>query len=336
MASYLTLGRLLLAQAESSNVTDFLEQIGGLLGLTCAAGIIWLALMAFVFQRAAERRRRAAQGLEPLLPLHTSLWRTLRAARATDPALAARLKPASAGPLPRPAAPAPDLALLTAEGPPAPAGDDRPAAPPDPRPEALEPWDDAPAAPGEPVPAPLSADPAPEPAPEAAPVEPGDAVELLRVWRDLSTGELIMEIGGRRFRSVDELRSADLERRFSGVVRDLNTLVTRPAAPPPVEPFPTARPGGLRQIGRVALGQPPVETPSPAPRTIADQIEDLLQARLAGAPPFRGRAIHVRPALHGGVQIVVDNQQYEGIGEIDDPEVRALLEDVVREWEASQ
>ncbi len=86
----------------------------------------------------------------------------------------------------------------------------------------------------------------------------------------------------------------------------------------------------------MALGQAPAEPPVVGSRSIADQIEDLLQERLARLPDFRGRVIHVRPSTQGGVQIVVDNRQYEGIGEVDDPGVRALLEDVVREWEGTQ
>lgn len=327
MAPTLMLWRLFPAQAESSNVTDFFGQISGLVGLTCIAGIIWIALTAFVLQRAAERRRRAAQGLAPLPSLYASLWQTVRGQRAADRSVAARLEPS---PLPRPATPAPDLALLTG---------DLPAAPlPRAWAESAPEPDAPPAAPAEFLPgSPLEGAAAPS---GDAPTGPADAIELLRVWRDLSTGELIMEVDGRRFRSVDELRSADLERRFIGAVRDLSALA-RPslgpvAAPPADQPAAPRAGSSLRQIGRVALGQAPVEPPAAGPRSIADQIEDLLQERLASLPAFRGRVIHVRPSAQGGVQIVVDDRQYEGVGEVDDPGVRALLEEVVREWEGTQ
>jgi len=327
MAPNLMLWRLFLAQAESSNVTDFFGQVTGLVGLTCVAGIIWVGLTAFVFQRAAERRRRAAQGLEPLPSLYASFWQTVRGQRATDQVVSARLEPAL---LPRPAAPAPDLALLTGDLPAAPLP--RAWAGVAPEPEKL------PAAPAETMPG-SAPEQTVEPAGDA-PANPADAVELLRVWRDLSSGELILEVDGRRFRSVDDLRSADLERRFSGVVRDLSALARTspdPAAPPPdVHPAAPRGSSSLRQIRRVALGQAPAEPPVTGSRSIADQIEDLLQERLARLPDFRGRVIHVRPSTQGGVQIVVDNRQYEGIGEVDDPGVRALLEDVVREWEGTQ
>ena len=57
---------------DSSGMTEFLEQISGLLGFTCAAGLIWLVLMALVVQRASERRRRAAQGEPPLPGFHVT------------------------------------------------------------------------------------------------------------------------------------------------------------------------------------------------------------------------------------------------------------------------
>lgn len=327
MAPNLMLWRLFLAQAESSDVTDFFGQVSGLVGLTCVAGIIWVGLTAFVFQRAAERRRRAAQGLEPLPSLYASFWQTVRGRRAADQAVSARLEPA---PLPRPAAPAPDLALLTGDLPAAPL----PHAWADVAPEPENP----PAASAETVPGAVS-EQAAEPTGDI-PGDPADAVELLRVWRDLSSGELILEVDGRRFRSVGELRGADLERRFNRVVHDLSALA-RPS-PGPAAPLPDEHPAashggsGLRQIRRVALGQTPAEPPAAGPRSIADQIEDLLQERLARLPDFRGRVIHVRPSTQGGVQIVVDDRQYEGIGEVGDPGVRALLEDIVREWEETQ
>lgn len=308
MASFLTLSWLFLAQTESSNIRDFLGQVSGLVALTCVAGIVWVALTMFVMQRAAERRRRAALGLDPLPPFYAGLWHALRGERAASTP-AARLEPAA--PARRPAAPLPDLSLLTGE-----------------------------------VPAPGPLPPEPEPEPDLlggvppAEGEPADAVELLRVWRDLASGALIVEIDGRRFQSADELRRAGLERRLNGVMQDLNALIGRAAAglPRPAAEEPPAPPAesSLRHIARVAMGQPTTPPAAPAPRSIADQIEDLLQQRLAAAPAFHGREIHVKPSLHGGVQIVVDDRQYEGVGDIDDPEVRALIEDVVREWEADQ
>jgi hypothetical protein len=319
MALDLTLLRLFVAQAQSSNIADFVGQISGLVALTCGAGLIWIALMAFIFQRGAERRRRAAQGLEPLPPIYTSLWQTLTGKRPARPASQPVVGPVV------PPAPMPDLALLTgdvslAEAAPAPAP--IPSAQPEPETEM--------------APTPAS-QPGPPNSPADASAAPPEADEVLRVWRDRDTGALIVEIDGYRFLASEPPRGSDLERRFAALLRDLGAALPRADAPAPPAERPAARSGSpLRQIGRVALGQPVVEPPATGERSIAEQIEDLLQERLARLPEFNGRSIHVRPSLQGGVNIVVDNRQYEGIGDVDEPAVRALLEDVVREWEASQ
>ena len=201
--------------------------------------------------------------------------------------------------------------------------------------------------------------------PQAA---PGDAVELLRVWRDLSDGALILEIGGRRFRTLADLRGTELERRFLTVVRDLSAMVEttgRPAAPqkaakPKAPPPPAEAPGDqdaqkhppgedvdiaslsmgpgsmFRQMTRVAMGQAP-EPAEPQPiLSLAEEIESRLQERLEKMPEFKGRKIHVRPAMEGGVRIEVDGTFYDGVGDVEDDDVRELIADVVREWSEGQ
>ena len=225
-----------LAQSDSSNMGDFFGQISGLLLLTCGAGIVWMGLMALVFQRAAERRRRAAAGLPPLPGIHVAAYRWLTGQR-EPAAVSAGASPAMASPArQRPAArsapvPAPDLSLLTGDLPqpefsdlvpddePAPAADQRagghrrnPAA-----------GDDA-----------MRAEPPRRSrwCPPSRPARPSPRmVELLRVWRDLSDGSLVVEIGGRRFQSLVAQRRP--ERRFLNVARpfDPNGRLPRPPLP---------------------------------------------------------------------------------------------------------
>jgi hypothetical protein len=364
-----------LAQSDSSNVGDFIGQISGLLLLTCGAGIVWMGLMALVFQRASERRRRAAEGLPPLPGLHLAFYHWLTGQRGAPAAAPATASPAPAPPpRQRPASrtaavPAPDLSLLTGDLPqpdvtalaaddePEPAADwDEPATMDDlPEIPAQLAGEDESAAAPEPAEAfpvtPAVPAPPPEPAPEAP--APSDAVELLRVWRDLSDGTLVVEIGGRRFQSLAELRSADLERRFLNVVRDLDGLTERPPAPlasaAPVQggkapapktddpSVPSMTPGSmLRQMTRAAMGHAPEPVPDKPAISIADQIEDLLQARIADDPAYEQRSIHIKPALDGGVRIEVDGTYYDGVGDVEDEAVRALLVAVVREWEERQ
>jgi hypothetical protein len=181
---------------------------------------------------------------------------------------------------------------------------------------------------------------------------PPDSAELLRVWRDLADGTLLVEMKDRRFAALAEMEDEALQRRFVSVVRELDALARsapeeprRPAAPPPPrakEPDPAAPPVSmspgamLRGMARAARGQAPEPVEEKPAPTIADQIEELLQARLADLPAYRQRAVHVSPSSQGGVRIEVDGSFYEGVGDVEDAEVRALLADVVREWESRQ
>ncbi len=314
----------LLALSDSSGTGDFLRQVSGLIAITCVAGILWLGLMALVLQRAAERRRRAAQGLEPLPSLPVAIYRRLVGSGSASGGKVSVAPPSS-----KVTVPLPDLTMLTgdlgAQPAPPPSSPVQPAAPSDPTDSGQ--------------PAAVS-----QSAPESPPLPPArDTVELLRVYRDLADGGLILVIGDQQFRSLDELRNADLERRFQLILRDLEALaqIAQPAASPvsaapeaPADDVPTQPPSFLRQMRRVAMGQTPEPLVPPTPqRSIAEEIEDLLQERLRGLPEFGGREIHVRPALSGGVSIEVDGAFYQEVGEVPDEAVRALLMEVVRTWE---
>jgi len=336
---------------DSSGTMDFLSQISSLLIVTCAAGIIWVVLMAFVMSRARERKRRAQQGLPPLPGAHTVAYQKMKTWLNPPPQSAPPFSPPTAAPASPP--PAPDLSLLMGDLPPAqpPLGEMFP----EPVPDEASYASATPSRQEHAIPM-IDSVPIEESMSVPSVDEPQDAVELLRVWRDLADGGLIMEIGGRRFRSVRELRSADLERRFQSVVRDLVALAqvqpTREESKPPAttapgratiqpapetEAPPSLSPGSMfRQMTRAAMGQAPTPREEKPLLSIADQIEDLLQARLVDLPEFRQRVIHVRPSMQGGVRIEVDGEFYDGVGDVQDPAVRDLLMDVVREWESKQ
>jgi hypothetical protein len=425
----------LLAVSDSSGVADFIQQISGLLILTCAAGVLWVILMAIVLQRGAERRRRVLLGMEPLAPLHVAVYRGVKKWLDPQPAPRSFAEPAAPAAAPKPrrreTLAAPDLAMLTgdlpqpdlaamlgdaplAEAPPARVSPraDRPAVVPPREEPVIEAVVDEP-----PMEIETSGDaaallrvwrdlsdgtlilgiggrqfrslvdvrranqerrflnvlrdlnalpeatppdaPAAPPHPADAQSAPPDAVELLRVWRDLADGTLIVEIGGQPFRALDALRRAGLDRRFLNVLRDLNALPPSagaapesPAATTPADPKPADKPilpgpdsaeavslspGAMfRQMRRVAMGQTPAPVERKPEQTIAEQIEEILQARLADLPDYQSRSIHVRPALSGGVRIEVDGHYYDGVGDVEDAAVRDLLIEVVRAWEQSQ
>ncbi len=225
-----------------------------------------------------------------------------------------------------------------------------------------------PSRPAEPPPA--SPSPAAPPSAPLGDALPGDAIEVFRIYRDLADGALIVEVHGQRYRSLSEITDAQVGRRFLGNVKALahfarlgdveipdewgaesappprgeSTAFSQPerqsySVPPPPPPTSAARPpespsllGGL--FGRGAKPTEPEEEIDVRP--MAEQIEELLQHRLTASPDLRHRSIHVRSAVDGGVRIEVDGRYYDGVGDVEDEDVREFIQSIIREWEARQ
>jgi hypothetical protein len=73
------------------------------------------------------------------------------------------------------------------------------------------------------------------------------------------------------------------------------------------------------------------ELPAP-PKSIAMQVDEIVQERLP-ASPFNGRTITVRDHPKKGIVVLVDDKQYEGVGDVAEADVRAFLQECVRLWE---
>ena len=101
------------------------------------------------------------------------------------------------------------------------------------------------------------------------------------------------------------------------------------------------------QSGEQVEGQPQVEPSSlplqpeteaaprsePASRSIAAQIDDILQDRLEGTP-LAGRGIKILELPGQGMVVMVGLDKYTDLEQIGDPEVRRALGEAVTEWEA--
>lgn len=131
------------------------------------------------------------------------------------------------------------------------------------------------------------------------------------------------------------------------------------SAPPPAEPMPEAAPdsydfppppalpngtmpGDLPSYkmddnpvkwGKGRGGRAKAEFTPPPDFNIPAAIEEYVQYKLQFTPQVRGRNIHVKPALHGGVRIEVDNASYEAVDDVNDPMVRAFLRAAIDEWQ---
>ncbi len=212
---------------------------------------------------------------------------------------------------------------------------------------------------------------APRSGPSSRPAStPPDAVEVLHLWRDVTDGSLIVQIGEQHFRTLTEIRQAGHERRFMAALRELAAI----ARPGPAEKVAPAPQEAIPQHEQPAIPpeQPPVaqEPPPPAPSlsepppvpteplgsffdnvrravgvrrapserspellSVPEQIEAVLQQKLLASPEFAGRSIHIKPSGEGGVRIEVDGKPYEAVADIADDAVRAFVQEAIRDWE---
>jgi hypothetical protein len=193
----------------------------------------------------------------------------------------------------------------------------------------------------------------PEPAPPstqpaAPPLSDGESVEVMRILRDLASGGLIVEINGQRYYHLSQIADPQLRRRFLGNAQSLAQftqgaeagIFSPPpmAGPPPESPTPppitTGPPGPRPSVLRRGAAEP--EEAEEGPKTIADQIEELLQYRLTLTPALSDRSIHIRPAVDGGVRIEVDGRWYGGVDDVEDADIQAFIRSTIHEWEARQ
>jgi hypothetical protein len=179
---------------------------------------------------------------------------------------------------------------------------------------------------------------------------PEDAIEVLRVYRDLSDGRLIVQIGDRYFRHSGDVRQPELLRRIATIIRDmmvqfvgsqsglsasasgaapLPTAETSAAGPLPIEPPAEVLKGGFRKLAGSVVQSASQGTPG-----IATAIEDFLQYKLINTPQLSTRSIHIRTTPDHGVRIEVDGHYYDAISDIVDADVREFLAVTMREWEA--
>jgi hypothetical protein len=87
---------------------------------------------------------------------------------------------------------------------------------------------------------------------------------------------------------------------------------------------------GLFNLGVVAQPEATV-----SPLNLANQINEIVQARLRYVPLSRRPEVSISSSLSGGIRIKVDNKYYNTPDEVPDLEVRQLIKDSIKEWERS-
>ncbi|MBX3066237.1 MAG: hypothetical protein KF726_24880 [Anaerolineae bacterium] len=314
-------------------------------------GVLYIIAMVIVFRRAAERRRRRREamfGYDQPQPTPTrGFVPAMAGAAVAAAAVPAVISSRTALMSSTPPIEEPDLDMLTTN--------------------SL--LDEAERMPSTPPPA-----PAPKPTAQAQPAaqpvqsasaprlmsteeDPDDAIEVMRIWRDVNDGGLIVQMGNQRYRTLLEVRTPDLQRRFTAVVRDLMNIAginagsasgtsaptpspsprsTSSFAPATVSPMPPASPKPVGVLDRVVRRGSSKQEQDDQPPGIAASVEEFLQLRLIATPHLVSRNIHVRPSPDQGIRIEVDGRFYDSVDEVADAEVREYLQTVMAEWASKQ
>jgi hypothetical protein len=95
-----------------------------------------------------------------------------------------------------------------------------------------------------------------------------------------------------------------------------------------VTPKPTGTFGEAISLGPAA----PAAARRPLAMSLAQQIDYVLQARLAGTA-LASRGIRIAEAAHGGAIVFIGQTQYDGVDKVADPEVQAAIRSAIADWE---
>ena len=158
----------------------------------------------------------------------------------------------------------------------------------------------------------------------------GDQV-VFGVLRNPADSVLSVQIGGQQYRRLSDMPQ-DQREYFLANVAALDSFIQQAEAST-AAPQPQPTPKQTKK-------KPPEDTEGDeddaAPETIAQQINTLLQERLTVTPTLASRSISITDAEDGGVLIHVDDETFDGLGEVTDPSIRVLLQRVIQDWENSQ
>ncbi len=192
-------------------------------------------------------------------------------------------------------------------------------------------------------------------------------LEVMRIVRVPPLSKLVVEIRDNSYNNLQEIPDAAVQRRILAAIGDLivfaggyQQLVDAGVAPP-LSNAPTSQPkpsetAELREKQAQFLAQlthateEEVEispssvsllgnlrrkrTAPPRPLSLAEQIDEILQEKIARYPQLAGRKINIVADPKGGLRILVDGRYYNRPSEIEEKGIAGLIKLAIKEWEA--
>jgi hypothetical protein len=175
--------------------------------------------------------------------------------------------------------------------------------------------------------------------------------ELLCVWRNKG-GSLEVFVQGRRYRHIREITNPELGLDTVEAIKRVMAFAEG-WLPSIQQQMASSANEGSSKVGTFLerLGHTPAPPPKtssgPAPKVqrqepgsmldplaLVDEVDDLLQRRLQEHPGLAGRNIRLTTTGGGGLRVYVDQAAYDAIGDVPDPQIRALIQSAIQEWES--
>lgn len=164
--------------------------------------------------------------------------------------------------------------------------------------------------------------------PRQSPFSEASHVFVTRLWRDRSTGQLLVEVDGMLHATPDTLTDEQRQRLSTAAESWSLWLGLHPPTAP--VPPPPAAPPSVFTVPIETLLAPTVEPPREG--SIVEQIDAILQDLLAQSP-YADRRVRLAEEPNHGVVVWVGLERYGSIDEVPDEGIRALIQEAVRRWE---
>jgi hypothetical protein len=178
--------------------------------------------------------------------------------------------------------------------------------------------------------------------------------ELARLWRDRLNENLILEIEGKAYRTLDEL-SEDQQKEMVLVSSDLRTFLRifpKPAqitesdafsasfeegpasffSATPEQAFGEQERPSLNPFQVFSRSGPESPAQEAAWKSIVAQIDEILQEKLEGTA-FKDRGIRLVELPNEGMVVMVGLEKFKDVEDIPNEDIRNVIHAAVEEWE---
>ena len=173
-------------------------------------------------------------------------------------------------------------------------------------------------------------------------------VQVAGIMTDRGGKVAYLLVDGKVVRSGRDL-SKEQRARLTPYLEVVNSWFRETLSPPMAEPAISQAQtdsvkGGTSDSGAADVQRPSInpvnilsramvpDLPPEPPKSIVVQIDDILQEKLEGSPLSK-RGIRLRELPNQAMTVMVGLDQYDGVDEVPDEEIRNLIRSAVNEWE---